>query len=162
MKDKRFHNHVSVIQVSSSVLDATGELPRKYTCEGDNFSPPLTLDCIPVNTKSLALIMEDPDALESPWTHWVMWNIEPTCFIGETESPGVQGLNDFGVVVYGGPCPPSGSHHYHFKVYALNCHLTLPEGSTRKELELAMDNHIIGYGEMVGRYKRSKHHTLVG
>jgi Raf kinase inhibitor-like YbhB/YbcL family protein len=149
-----------VLDVISEAFVSLGEIPRRYTCEGVNISPPLFISGIPHHTVSLVLIVEDPDAPGGTWTHWVMWNIPPVRYIGEGEAPGIQGINDFGVTVYGGPCPPSGSHHYHFKVYALNRLLDLPEGSDRKIVELAMDKHILAYGELIGRYTKTRHHSF--
>jgi Raf kinase inhibitor-like YbhB/YbcL family protein len=138
----------------SKAFENNCEIPRKYTCEGVNVNPPLQIDGIPAKAKSLVLIVDDPDAPGGTWVHWVVWNIPPTHQINEDEVPGVQGINDFGVNLYGGPCPPSGTHNYHFRVYALNALLDLPEGSSRHDVELAMDNHIIGYGELVGVYHK--------
>ncbi|MCU0356401.1 MAG: YbhB/YbcL family Raf kinase inhibitor-like protein [Cyclobacteriaceae bacterium] len=152
--------HFHALRLSSEAFPNLGEIPRKYTCEGINISPPLHVEGFPSGTKSLVLVVEDPDAPAGTWIHWLMWNIPPVHDLHEGDASGVQGLNDFGVTVYGGPCPPSGSHHYHFKVYALDTVLELPEGSTRQELEWAMDKHIVAYGELIGRYKRTRHHSF--
>ncbi|MCU0397299.1 MAG: YbhB/YbcL family Raf kinase inhibitor-like protein [Cyclobacteriaceae bacterium] len=149
-----------ILKISSEAFTSMGEIPRKYTCEGINISPPLAISGYPEETRSLVLIVEDPDAPGGTWTHWVMWNIPPVHEIREGEAPGVQGKNDFGVDVYGGPCPPSGSHHYHFKLYALNCMLDLPEGSSKREVEHVMEKYVLAYGELIGRYKKTKHHSF--
>ncbi|ELR68473.1 hypothetical protein C900_00307 [Fulvivirga imtechensis AK7] len=99
-------------------------------------------------------MVEDPDAPRGTWLHWLVWNIPVTHRIREDDVPGDQGLNDFERVNYGGPCPPSGTHRYFFKVYALDCLLDLPRGSTRKEVDEAMSSHIIAYGDIVGIYKK--------
>jgi hypothetical protein len=148
-----------ILKISSEAFPSMGEILRKYTCEGINISPPLAISGYPEETRSLVLIVEDPDAPGGTWTHWVMWNIPPVQ-IREGEAPGVQGKNDFGFDVYGGPCPPSGSHHYHFKLYALNCMLDLPEGSSKREVEHAMEKYVLAYGELIGRYKKTKHHSF--
>ncbi len=154
------HTENKYLHISSRAFNARGEMPRKYTCEGINVSPPLEIKGIPRDTRSLAIVVEDPDAPRGTWTHWVVWNIPPTHVLLEGDVPGVQGVNDFGVKVYGGPCPPAGTHHYHFKVYALDTLLNIPPDSTRFQLEFAMDNHLLAYGELVGRYRKSRHHTF--
>lgn len=145
-----------VLTVSSKVFEMDSEIPGKYTCEGANVNPPIDIQDIPQEAKSLVLMVEDPDTPGGSWLHWLVWNIPPTRHIRESTIPGVQGVNDFGVNIYGGPCPPSGTHHYHFKVYALDTVLDLAEGSTRSEVELAMDNHILAFGSLVGLYRLRK------
>jgi Raf kinase inhibitor-like YbhB/YbcL family protein len=157
MKMVTSHTNNPYLHVTSPAFDAQGEMPRKYSCEGINVSPSLEIKGIPMGTGSLAIVVEDPDAPSGTWTHWVVWNIPPTPIIHEAEVPGVQGVNDFGVNLYGGPCPPSGTHHYHFKVYALDKMLDLPPAANKLQLEFAMDNHILAYGELVGRYKKARH-----
>lgn len=107
-------------------------------------------------TKTLALVMEDPDSPQGVFVHWVVWNIPPTNKILENTSPGEAGTNDFGDKEYSGPCPPSGLHHYHFKVYALDNFLHLDPKCGKADLEQAMDPYIIGFGELVGTYSRKK------
>lgn len=145
-----------VIDVSSPAFTDQGMIPSLYTCEGRDISPPLDLQKIPNDAVSLALIVDDPDAPGRTWVHWVLWNIPVTHHLKENEVHGVEGWNDFGRNGYGGPCPPSGTHRYFFKVYALSCTLNLPSGTTKHELEKAMAGHIIGYGELVGLYKRQQ------
>ncbi len=123
-----------------------------YTRDGENINPPLTIGNIPPGIKSLAVIMEDPDAPGGKFVHWVTWNIPPLYEIAEDSSPGVQGKNDFGNLRYDGPAPPSGTHRYIFKVYALDTSLSLRAGATGAELEKAMAGHITGYGELLGLY----------
>lgn len=154
------HTENRYLHITSRAFDARGEMPRKYTCEGINVSPPLEIKGIPRGTRSLAIVVEDPDAPMGTWTHWVVWNIPPTHVLPEGNDSGVQGVNDFGVNVYGGPCPPADTHHYHFKIYALDRMLDLLPSATKLQLEFAMDNHILAYGELVGRYKKNKHHVF--
>lgn len=131
-------------------------IPRKYTCEGSDISPPLSFSQIPSEAKSLALIVDDPDAPKGTFDHWIAWNI-PTTTHSLSEGARVpnEGRNGFGVSHYRGPCPPPGSpHRYFFKIYALDIMLDLPQGSTKDSLEQAMQNHIIGRGELIGTYQR--------
>jgi Raf kinase inhibitor-like YbhB/YbcL family protein len=143
------------LRLTSAALDDEGNIRREYTCDGKDISPPLEIWSIPSEAKSLALIIEDPDAPAGIWLHWLVWNIPIMHHIHEDEIPGDQGLNDFGRNDYGGPCPPSGTHRYVFKVYALDDLIDLPEGSTRNQFEEAMRGHIVAYGEVTGIYKRS-------
>jgi Raf kinase inhibitor-like YbhB/YbcL family protein len=148
------------LAVRSPAFSDMGMIPSKYTCEGENVSPPLEIGQVPMEARSLALIFEDPDAPAGNWLHWLVWNIPVTHVIQEGDIPGEQGLNDFGRRAYGGPCPPSGTHRYHFKVYALDDLLELPSGSRRPAVEAAMRDHIVGFGEAIGLYKRTKALTL--
>ncbi len=129
-------------------------IPERFTCDGLNCSPSLEIDHIPVESECLAIIMDDPDAPNGTWVHWVLWNIPVTHHLSEGYSRGVQGMNDFGNSIYGGPCPPNGTHRYFFKIYALNCKLDLKPNSDKIDLEKAMSDHIIGFGELIGLYKR--------
>lgn len=129
-------------------------ISSKYTCDGLNVNPEISINEIPKNTKSLAIILDDPDAPNGSFCHWIMWNITPKNSIKENSAPGIQGRNSFGENKYDGPCPPSGKHHYHFKVYALNTKLNLLVSTDKNELEKAMKEHIIARGELVGLYKR--------
>ncbi|RII28978.1 MAG: YbhB/YbcL family Raf kinase inhibitor-like protein [Geobacter sp.] len=145
------------LQLNSSAFANGGAIPSRYTCDGDDSNPPLVIDRVPMGTKSLALIMDDPDAPVGLWVHWVVWNIPPqTRQIGEKSLPAgaLQGRNSWGRTSYGGPCPPSGTHRYFFKLYALDTILTLGAGSTKTDLEKAMEGHVIGKGELMGTYKR--------
>ena len=129
-------------------------IPREYTCQGRNISPSLSISGLPTGTKSLALIMDDPDAPMRTWVHWVVFNIPPTARIEKGSIPGVQGINDFRKENYGGPCPPSGNHRYYFKLYALNARLDLPQGITKEQLEDAMEGHILDKAELIGTYQK--------
>lgn len=142
------------LKVSSPAFGANQAIPSKYTCEGKDINPPLEIANIPEKAHSLVLIVDDPDAPGKNWVHWLVWNIPITHYIKENSVPGEQGMNDFKRVAWGGPCPPSGLHRYFFKVYALDTLLQLPAKTTKKELEQAMGEHILAFGELVGLYKR--------
>lgn len=144
------------MKLSSSAFENEGAIPSEYTCDGADVSPSLTFSAIPENTKSLALIMDDPDAPVGTWVHWLVWNIPPN-ITGFSKGENItypQGKNDFGKLDYGGPCPPSGTHRYFFKLYALDTTLKLNEGSTKKQLESAMSGHIIEEAQLMGTYSR--------
>ncbi len=136
-----------------SVFGNNEFIPKKYTCQGEDINPKLIIKDIPNGTKTLALIMDDPDAPMGTWVHWVMWNIPPGN-IEENSAPGVQGVNSWGRNEYGGPCPPSGIHRYFFKVYALDTELDLPETTTKEGLLKAMEGHILASAQLVGLYKK--------
>src|ERR1044072_9586498 len=108
------------LTVTSNAFSQGGQIPKKYTCEGENVNPSLRIGDYPEETKSLVIIVEDPDAPSGLFTHWLVWNITPNEAIAENYIPGINGRNSFGKTGYGGPCPPSGSHRYYFKVYALD------------------------------------------
>ncbi len=147
---------VEKMKLTSPVFENNKEIPSEYTCDGANIAPELNIEDIPENAKSLALIMDDPDAPAGTWIHWVVWNIPPdTQTIAKgTEPQGTQGTTSFGKPGYGGPCPPSGTHRYFFKLYALDTTLDLKEGSTKEALEAAMQGHIKEKAELLGLYKR--------
>jgi Raf kinase inhibitor-like YbhB/YbcL family protein len=146
------------MKITSSAFQQGGNMPSKFSCDGANASPPLQISDIPTEAKSLVLIVDDPDAPSGLFTHWAVWNISPqTTTIGEGSTPkGVQGTNDFGKSGYGGPCPPSGTHRYYFKVFALDRELDLPVGAKRSHLDSAIKGHVIAQGELMGRYSRKK------
>jgi len=151
-----------VMNLTSSAFQNSGMIPGKYTCDGVNVSPPLVWDAVPEGTKSLALICDDPDAPMGTWVHWVYYDIPPgTGGLPENVGPqehtansAKQGINDFRKIGYGGPCPPSGTHRYYFKIYALDAVLNLDPGATKEQLVKKMDNHILGQAQLVGKYKR--------
>ena len=145
---------IKTLAVSSSAFDNEKFIPSRYSCDGENISPPLSISHVPAETKSLAIIVDDPDAPLRTWTHWVVWNIPPAEKIKENSVAGMQGINDFGQNHYGGPCPPSGTHRYFFKIYALDDVLELKSSAKKDELEKAMAPHIIAFGELTGLYKR--------
>ncbi|KAA9035662.1 YbhB/YbcL family Raf kinase inhibitor-like protein [Ginsengibacter hankyongi] len=142
------------LKITSSAFNNNEYIPLKYTCDGDNISPSLEIEVIPEATKSLALIVDDPDAPIGTWVHWVVWNIPVTHHIKENDIKGIEGINDFQKNHYNGPCPPSGTHRYFFKIYALDALLRLPATTKKIELEKAMSDHILGFGELIGLYKR--------
>jgi hypothetical protein len=143
------------LNVKSPVFENNKLIPTKYSCDGDEVNPPLTIEGIPPATKTLALIVDDPDAPMGTFDHWIVWNIPPEGKITENSVPGTQGLNSGGQQGYIGMCPPSGTHRYFFKLYALDVRLDLKPNSTRKkDLEKAMQGHILAKGELIGLYRR--------
>ena len=144
------------LSVNSPSFENNTHIPAKYTCDGHDVNPPLTIEGLPKETKSLVLIVDDPDAPMGTWDHWIVWNILPTTEIGENTVPGTEGLNTWRRQLYGGPCPPSGTHRYFFKVYALDTMLSLSTNATKKDVEKAMQSHILAKGELVGLYSRSR------
>ena len=148
---------MSALKLSSPAFGHSEHMPAKYTCDGPDVNPPFTIENIPPEAKSLALIVDDPDAPAGTWVHWVVWNISPaTREIKEHSLPsGAQeGMTDFRKRGYGGPCPPSGTHRYFFKLYALNSVLSLSANATKSALVSAMKGRIIAQTELIGLYKR--------
>ena len=150
-------NDMKKITIVSPAFEAGGEIPEKYTCEGDDTVPPILIKDVPKEAKSLAIIMEDPDAPSGVWTHWVKWNMPPdTTKIEEDEEPmGVSCVGSSGNSSYEGPCPPSGRHNYVFRVYALDVILELETGDNRAALEKSMKGSVIAEGELTGLYGTS-------
>ncbi|TRW98044.1 YbhB/YbcL family Raf kinase inhibitor-like protein [Flavobacterium gawalongense] len=144
----------TILTIKSPAFKNNEFIPSKYTCDGLNINPELIIEDIPVNTKSLAIIVDDPDAPNGTFCHWLLWDIPPKTTIKEDSRPGTQGRNSIHENKYFGPCPPSGTHHYHFKVYALDAKLNLPPNTGEKELLNTMRGHIISSGDLVGLYKR--------
>jgi len=145
------------LEISSSSFDNNGMIPARYSCEGENISPALTVTGIPPGTKSLSLVLHDPDApMNGGFTHWVVWNIDPDGNFSDNIAKAQQGLNDSKKQGYTGMCPPSGTHRYYFRVYALDNKLNLGKGTNRISLEKAMNGHILGQGELVGLYAKTK------
>jgi len=145
------------ITITSTAFSEGGNIPRLYTCDDQNVSPPLSWTGVPTGTVSLALIMDDPDAPAGTWVHWVLFNLSPTLSGLEQgkNGGGTEGINDFRKVGYGGPCPPRGSNHrYYVKVYALDAMLDLKSGSSKSQLENTMKGHILAQGQLMGRYGR--------
>ena len=145
------------MKLTSGAFENNKMIPGKYTCDGENVSPPLEIANVASGTQSLALIVDDPDAPGGDWAHWLVWNIDP--IVGEISEDSVfqnaiQGTTDFGKTGYGGPCPPSGTHRYQFKLYALDTKLDLESGARKKDLEAAMKDHILEQSTLVGLYKR--------
>jgi len=149
----------ATMKITSSVFSEGGTIPDKYAKAGQNVNPPLRIEGTPADAKSLLLIMDDPDAPVGLFTHWLVWNIDPkTPEITENSVPkgAVQGTNDYPGSGYDGPQPPSGTHRYYFKVFALDQTLDLKPGAKRKEVDAAMRGHVIAQGELMGRYSHKK------
>lgn len=145
------------LKIASSAFGHNERIPVKYTCDGADASPPISIEGVPETAKSLALIMDDPDAPRGTWVHWLVWNIDPKIkeiAEGKVPSGASLGMNDFRRLDYGGPCPPSGTHRYFFKLYALDTVLGLKQGAAKAELEKAMHGHVIAQAELIGLYSR--------
>ena len=143
------------MKLTSDAFTDGGTIPDKYTKYGENRIPPLHLEGIPERARSLALIVDDPDAPNGTFNHWILFNVDPrTHDIKEDRVPvmATQGRNDFGGVEYDGPKPPSGEHRYLFKAYALDTVLSAPRGAKCHEVELEMENHVLDHAELMGRY----------
>jgi len=156
-KDLSAEGEIKNMKIESSAFRQNEAIPSKYTCDGENVNPPLKFSRVPEDAKSLVLIVDDPDAPSGTWVHWTVWNIAPrTEGIGENDVPqgAVEGLTDFGKPGYGGPCPPSGTHRYFFKVFALDITLDLDSSAKIEELEKAMEGHILAKDELIGLYQR--------
>jgi Raf kinase inhibitor-like YbhB/YbcL family protein len=155
----------TVLEVTSMAFSQNGHIPKKYSCEGENMNPDIEIDGFPEETKTIALIVEDHDAKQGIFDHWIVWNIPPNEPIAENSVPGICGRNSFGKEGYTGPCPPPGSHRYFFKAYALDTRLDLVAGSDKSEKEAgsdkealreAMDGHIVAYGELMAHYHKTE------
>jgi Raf kinase inhibitor-like YbhB/YbcL family protein len=150
------------IKITSSTFEDGGMIPAKYTCDGADVSPPLQWDTVPEGTRSIALICDDPDAPMGTWVHWVLFNLHAETNELAEDIPAdkilpdgaKQGVSDFGRIGYGGPCPPSGTHRYFFKIYALDTELGLEAGANKRQLLKAMEGHILAQGQLIGKYKR--------
>ena len=152
----------TTMQITSSAFTEGGNIPARFSCDGVDISPELAWSGLPEGTQTLVLICDDPDAPMGTWDHWVMFNI-PAAEAGLPEDAKRQNLKDQGIVEgtnswgktgYGGPCPPSGTHRYHFKLYALDNALTLDSTAAKKEVERAMEGHVLGQAQLMGRYSR--------
>jgi Raf kinase inhibitor-like YbhB/YbcL family protein len=150
------------IKLTSTAFKEGESIPRSYTCDGVNISPPLEWSGVPKTAKTIAIVADDPDAPGGTWVHWVLYNL-PAANIGLVESlpasenlkaGGFQGKNDFGKIGFGGPCPPSGTHRYFFRIYALDGELPLKAGATKAELTKAMEGHTMLQGQLMGTYRR--------
>jgi len=157
INNKKNMKQIGEIQLTSEVFQNNQSIPLKYSCNGENINPPLSIKNIPTNTKSLTLIVDDPDAPSGDWVHWLIWNIPSNTSqieMGATPSGSVQGLNDSKNNKYDGPCPPSGTHRYFFKLYALDTTLNLKVNSNKNNLEDAMKGHILGQTTLIGLYSK--------
>src|SRR6266542_7053683 len=146
------------IKLTSAAFKEGQTIPRQYTCDGANVSPPLEWSGLPTTAKTVAIVCDDPDAPAGTWVHWVLYNL-PADKIGLVENTpatenlsggGMQGTNDFKKIGYGGPCPPSGTHRYFFKLYALESELSLKPGATKADVEKGMEGHIVSQGQLMG------------
>lgn len=150
------------MKLSSKAFKDGGSIPRKYTCDGEDISPPLAWEGIPAKARSLALIAEDPDAPGKTWVHWILYDLPPeTRSLPENASqahalPGhaLEGMTDFKRVGYGGPCPPDGRHRYFFRLYALDSRLEFPEGVSRDEVLQTIRGHVLDEAQLMGTYCR--------
>jgi Raf kinase inhibitor-like YbhB/YbcL family protein len=145
------------MRMTSPAFVHTKAIPSAYSCDGENLNPPLAIEGVPPGAKSLALVMDDPDAPAGVWVHWVLWNIDPgTRQIAQGSAPAAaqQGMNSWGKRGYGGPCPPSGTHRYYFRLFALKERLDLPATAARKDLDRAMQGKILARSELLGLYSR--------
>lgn len=144
------------MRLESAAFGQNAPIPARYTCQGENVSPPLSIEGVPENAKSLALVMDDPDAPIGTFVHWTVWNVAPRGEFKEGSVPGgaVEGANGAGKQGYAGPCPPAGTHRYFFKLYALDATLQLPPNAGVRELESAMEGKIVGRAALVGIYRK--------
>lgn len=146
------------IKILSPAFGPNQKIPKRYTCDGENISPPLVISEVPPETLALVIIMDDPDAPVRNWVHWLVWNLPPqfnNLPEGNPPPSSIQGINDFGNEGYGGPCPPPGAEHrYFFKIYALDTILELPKNAKKSLLESAMTGHILAQTELIGIYGR--------
>ena len=150
------------LEVTSSAFEEAGMIPSQYTCDGQNVSPPIAWRGVPAGSVTIALICDDPDAPTGTWVHWVAYDLPSSVDelpegvpLGEAlTGGGKQGRNSSRETGYSGPCPPGGTHRYYFKVYALDSEMGLKPGATKKELLKAMEGHILGQGQLMGRYER--------
>ncbi len=145
------------LKISSSAFKNGEVIPKKYTCDGENASPQVSIAGVPKEAKSLVLIVDDPDAPGGTFTHWVVFNIDPKVSEikeGNIPAGATQGINDFGKLEYGGPCPPTGTHNYFFKVFTLDTTLNFGESPKKSDVETAMSGHILASGQLIGKYSR--------
>jgi Raf kinase inhibitor-like YbhB/YbcL family protein len=142
------------MKLKSSAFNHNEPIPRKHSCRGEETSPELIIEDIPQGAESMALVVEDPDAPGQTFDHWVAYDMPVASRIEEGAAPGTQGVNSFNINGYGGPCPPSGTHRYFFKLYALDKKLGLPEGLSKNDVQDAMQGHVIDHAELVGLYSK--------
>ena len=143
------------MRLTSSAFEDEGFIPRRYTCAGEDVSPPLAIHDIPAEAVSLVLVMDDPDAPAGTWDHWLAYDIAPTAEIPEAvASLGTPGVNSSGRTGYSGPCPPSGTHRYYVHVYALDVNLGLEAGADKATLRAAMSGHVVVEASLMGRFSR--------
>jgi len=153
-------NTSSVFTLKSPAFQDQGEIPATFTCDAEDVSPPLEWCDVPQGSKSLVLIVDDPDAPMGTWVHWVVFNIPPEAGalsqgVSHLPAGALEGINDFRRIGYGGPCPPGGVHRYYFKLYALDTLLTLRSGAAKAELLKAMQGHVLAEATLMAKYRRS-------
>jgi Raf kinase inhibitor-like YbhB/YbcL family protein len=144
------------MKVTSSAFKDNEMMPDRFGYRHENVNPPLSVEGAPQGTKSMALIVDDPDAPRGTWVHWVVYDMPPLRKIDEGSVPGTQGINDFKTLKYDGPCPPSGTHRYIFTLYALDSELALPGGADKKTVERAMEGHVLVKAALTGLYKSKR------
>lgn len=145
------------MRITSPAFAHGEEIPSRYTCDGENINPPFVFEDVPEEAKSLALISDDPDAPAGTWVHWTFWNLDPRTERipeGARTLSAVEGKTSFGTPGYGGPCPPSGTHRYFFKLYALDTTLDLDASASKEDLLAAMEGHILARADLMGTYTR--------
>jgi len=143
------------LSIKSPAFEHGKLIPKKYSCDGQDINPPLTIEGIPKEAKTLVLAVDDPDAPSGTFDHWIVWNIPASASkIGENTVPGTEGMNGARQQGYMGPCPPWGTHRYFFKVYALDTELSLGINSRKKDVEKAIQGRIVAKGELIGLYRR--------
>ena len=145
------------MKIESTAFKNNNLIPQKYTCDGENINPPLMISNVPGNVKSLVLIVDDPDASSGTFVHWTVWNIDPKIAEipeGSVPAEAAEGITDFGRPGYGGPCPPSGTHRYFFKLFALDMTLDLVPSARARDIEKEMEDNILAEAQLVGLYRR--------
>ncbi len=153
---KEDKTEMGTLKLTSPAFEHNGKIPDRYTCKGKDVNPPLNIEGAPAETQSFVLIVDDPDAPVGIWDHWIVLNIPLISEIEEDSVPlgASEGLNSFGRTAYGGPCPPSGTHRYFFKLYALDTLLRLDKNTQKEEVEKAMKGHILDRAELIGLYSK--------
>lgn len=154
--DASIKPNTGTLRLTSSAFQNNGQIPAKYTCDGEGISPPLTISGVPERASTLVLIMDDPDAPNGVWDHWIVFDMDPSITeIKEGEEPnGTHGKGTAGKIGYQSPCPPDGEHRYLFKLYAIDVVLNLPDAISKNEVEAAIEDHVLDYAELIGRYIR--------
>ena len=145
------------LSLTSPAFQHGGEIPTRHTCDAEDLSPALVWSGVPEGTRSLALVVDDPDAPVGTFTHWVAWGIDPAAeMLEEGQSAPLEGANDFGAKGYRGPCPPPGHgpHRYSFRLHAVDTELDLETGASKADLERSLEEHVLADAELVGRYER--------
>jgi Raf kinase inhibitor-like YbhB/YbcL family protein len=146
---------VAGFEITSDAFESGGTIPSRHACDGENVSPPLAFSGLPEGTRSLALVVDDPDAPVGTFTHWLAWGIDPSADgLGQGQAAPREGRNGFGTTGYAGPCPPHGHHRYFFRLHALDAELDVEPGADRDQLDRALEGHVLETAELVGGYER--------